>query len=79
MSLQVLFEGAAPLEKTREVQQLLNMGVLEVPEWAEWQLLQAPASLRVAAPLLGTALIRKGHTDLPANLLPPPPEAFKAS
>ena len=81
MALQVLYKGSTKFERTPEVLQLLTMGVIKPAGWADLQLmglsayLESAIPLFIAAPLLGTALIRDTLAELPPDLAPPPPDA----
>ena len=80
-SLQVLYEGSIEFQRTPEVLQLLTMGVIKRAQWAGLQLmgnrahLETAIPLFIAAPLLGTALVRDTLVELPPDLAPPPPDA----
>ena len=80
-SMQVLYEGSIEFQRTPEVLQLLTMGVIKPAEWADLQLMGNQAHLEtaiplfIAAPLLGTALVRDTLAELPPDLAPPPPDA----
>lgn len=77
----MLYEGSINFQRSEEVLKLLTIGVLKPVDWADLQLLgnqphlETSTPLRIAAPLLGTALIRDSLAELPPDLPPPPPEA----
>ena len=74
----MLYTGSIDFERTPEALPLLNMGVVKAAERAELQHMGCRAFLEtarphfIAAPLLGTALIRHTLAELPPDLTPPP-------